>query len=97
MKKVFIFSLAIVLLTASIVSAGWVNGYYRSNGTYVRGHERSSPDNSKWNNYGPSKKDSELTNPYSRDNDKDGVPNYLDKDDDNDGKSDDTDNKQYGR
>lgn len=93
--KRLIFTVAIVLLTASVTFAGWVNGYYRKDGTYVRGHYRSSPDNYKWNNYGPSKSDSELTNPYSRDNDKDGTPNYIDRDDDNDGILDDFDNKQY--
>lgn len=97
MKKVLILSLAIFLLTAPVAFAGWVKGYTRSDGTHVRGHYRSSPDNYKWNNYGPSKNDSELTNPYIRDNDRDGTPNYLDKDDDNDGKTDDYDNNQYGR
>jgi len=29
----------------------YVNGYYRSNGTYVQGHYRSSPDSSPYNNY----------------------------------------------
>ena len=97
MKKVLIISLTVVLLTTSVAFGGSVKGYTRKDGTYVRGHERSSPNKYKWDNYGPSKKDSELTNPKSRDYDKDGIPNYLDKDDDNDGKSDDTDNKQYGR
>lgn len=30
----------------------WVNGYYRSDGTYVEGHYRTTPDNSTYNNYG---------------------------------------------
>jgi len=77
--------------------AGWVNGYYRNDGTYVRGHYRSNPDRFKWNNYGPSKNDPELINPYSRDYDRDGIPNYLDMDDDNDGRWDDYDSNQYGR
>ena len=77
--------------------AGWVNGYTRSNGTYVRGHYRSNPDGIKSNNYGPSKSSSDRLNPYGRDNDGDGVPNYLDTDDDNDGISDDYDSNQYGR
>lgn len=73
-----------------------VRGYYRKDGTYVRPHVRSSPDQYKYNNYGPSKTDDELMNGKSRDNDNDGTPNYLDTDDDNDGKTDDNDNTQYG-
>ena len=96
MKRI-LFVMLVLLLIASNAVAGWVKGYYRSNGTYVSGHYRSAPDNSKWNNYGPSKSSQELSNPYTRDNDKDGVPNYLDRDDDNDGVSDDNDNNQYGR
>lgn len=39
----------------------WVNGYTRSNGTYVQGHYRSSPDSSPYNNYSyPGN-----TNPYT--------------------------------
>lgn len=74
----------------------WVPGYYRSDGTRVRGHYRSSPNQYKWDNYGPSKSDNELINPRSRDYDGDGTPNYLDYDDDNDGYSDDYDSSQYG-
>lgn len=69
----------------------YVKGYYRSDGTYVRPHIRSAPDNYKWNNYGPSQRDEDLMNPRARDYDKDGVPNYLDTDDDNDGIYDDWD------
>jgi hypothetical protein len=29
----------------------WVNGYYRSNGTYVQGHYRTSPDYTRNNNW----------------------------------------------
>lgn len=39
----------------------WVNGYYRSNGTYVQGHYRSSPDGNPYNNWSyPGN-----TNPYT--------------------------------
>ena len=58
----------------------YVNGYTRSDGTYVRAHIRSSPDSSTSNNYGRSKNDYELLNPRSRDEDGDGIPNYLDSD-----------------
>jgi hypothetical protein len=33
------------------VGEHYVNGYYRSNGTYVSGHYRTNPDKSFWNNY----------------------------------------------
>ena len=72
-----------------------VRGYYRSNGTYVRPHVRSSPDSYRWNNYGPSTDSSQLLNPRSRDADNDGIPNYQDRDDDNDGILDDYDSSQY--
>ena len=29
----------------------WVNGYYRKDGTYVRGHYRTAPDGNPYNNY----------------------------------------------
>jgi len=73
----------------------FVRGYFRKDGTYVQPHIRSSPDGIKSNNYGPSRSSSELLNPKSRDNDRDGIPNYLDDDDDNDGISDDQDDDQY--
>lgn len=74
----------------------YVRGYYRRDGTYVRPHIRSAPDGYRWNNYGPSTDDSQLLNPWSRDWDSDGTPNYLDYDDDSDGYSDDYDSSQYG-
>ncbi len=52
MKKLFGFIVFLVLLFASAtsVSAGWVSGYYRSNGTYVNGHYRTEPNLYKWDN-----------------------------------------------
>lgn len=94
MKRI-IMAIVIVLVTASMSFAGWVNGYYRKDGTYVRGHYRSNPDGYKWNNYGPSRNESDRYNPYGRDYDNDGSPNYLDRDDDNDGYMDDYDDSQY--
>lgn len=72
-----------------------VKGYYRKDGAYVSPHVRSSPDSYKWNNYGPSQSNNELTNPKSRDSDKDGMPNYLDNDDNNNRVHDDYDKRQY--
>lgn len=45
--------LALVLLMGLIVQARdvYVNGYYRSNGTYVNPHYRSAPNNTTLDNY----------------------------------------------
>lgn len=53
MKLVFSFfiALALLFLPASTANAGWVNGYFRSDGTYVNGYYRTDPDLYKWNNY----------------------------------------------
>ena len=72
-----------------------MHGYDRHNGVYVRSYVRSSPDHYKWNNYGPSHDSDQLLNPRVRDNDKDGIPNYLDHDDNNNGVPDDQDPNQY--
>lgn len=41
--------------------AGYVNGYTRSDGTYVQGYQRSAPDSTVTNNYGYRGN----TNPYT--------------------------------
>ncbi len=100
MKKLICLLIGILILAVGSVSFAKdvnVRGYYRSDGTYVRPHIRSSPNQSRSDNYGSSNSDSELMNPRSRDNDGDGTPNYLDNDDDNDGVSDNNDSSQYGR
>jgi hypothetical protein len=57
-----ILATAIVLVSAGAASADtYVNGYYRNNGTYVAPHYRTSPDNSRLNNYGAQGN----TNPYT--------------------------------
>lgn len=40
-----------LLLLPATADAGWVDGYWRSNGTYVNGYYRTDPDLYKWNNY----------------------------------------------
>lgn len=51
MKKV-ILGVALLCSSAGFMLADtYVNSYTRSDGTYVQGHYRSSPDNSKFNNY----------------------------------------------
>jgi len=58
MKKILIILLVLVffgslfLLNLNSADAVWVNGYYRSNGTYVNGYERTAPDGNPYNNYG---------------------------------------------
>lgn len=49
LSALFVFSL--LLLPFSQVLAVYVNGYYRSNGTYVHGYERTAPDGNPYNNY----------------------------------------------
>ena len=41
------------VLTGSLFAQSqvYVNGYYKSNGTYVKPHYRTSPDSSPYNNY----------------------------------------------
>jgi hypothetical protein len=91
----------ILLFSFSTYSQVHVKGYYRSNGTYVKPHIRSSPDSSRSNNYGSAKSagsnySGDYTSPSLRDHDNDGISNQYDNDDDNDGISDDNDSSQYG-
>lgn len=100
MKKFNLISMAVAALAIApslgLAQDVTVKGYYRSDGTYVRPHIRSSPDSSISNNYGPSTNSYQLINPRSRDYDRDGTPNYLDSDSDNDGYFDNNDSSPYG-
>ncbi len=49
MKKLII--LLLIVFSKTVVADVWVNGYYRSNGTYVNGHYRSDPDGIAYNNW----------------------------------------------
>lgn len=52
MKFIIMFFLAVSTMFSSTANADtWVNGYMKSNGTYVPGHFRSSPDGSVDNNW----------------------------------------------
>ncbi|MFI5305304.1 MAG: hypothetical protein ACHQYP_10995 [Nitrospiria bacterium] len=54
MKSFTILSVFIILVAVSIFPAfatESVRGYYKSNGTYVQPHIRTSPDHSPYNNY----------------------------------------------
>lgn len=94
MKKMFL-TAGVLLLFASTVAAEWVSGYTRKDGTYVQGYQRSERNSTKTDNYGPSTNYYDKANPYLRDSDKDGIPNYRDRDDNNDGRSDDYKKKGY--
>lgn len=60
MKKVSLF-LILTLSVIELIAQVRVSGHYRSNGTYVQPHYRSSPDNTPTNNYSyPGN-----TNPYT--------------------------------
>jgi len=97
MKKAGLIGALVLVFFSVAAFAGdvFVRGYYRKDGTYVRPHIRSSPDGFKWNNYGPSRNTYELMNPWVRDYDRDGIPNYLDLDSDNDWVMDDYDASPY--
>lgn len=52
MTRLILAAIAGSLLVPSVVSAQvYVNGYTRSDGTYVAGHYRSSPNSTKLDNY----------------------------------------------
>lgn len=48
---IFLLSAFVALSIPTTVEAGWVNGYYRSNGTYVQGYYRSDPNGLLYDNY----------------------------------------------
>lgn len=41
----------LIMLAPATVSAGWVNGYWKSDGTYVNGYWKSNPNGLKYDNY----------------------------------------------
>ena len=52
MKKLaFLILFFFVAVPLAYAGQTWVNGYYRSNGTYVQGHWRTTPDQSRTNNF----------------------------------------------
>jgi uncharacterized protein YxeA len=61
MKKIILSLIAILFLITSTLADTYVRGYYKSNGTYVQPHYRSSPNSTtsdNWSTYGN-------TNPYT--------------------------------
>ena len=51
MLKILGVGLVLSTIFAGSLFAGWVNGYYKSNGTYVSGYNRSEPNSSPYDNY----------------------------------------------
>ena len=50
--KVILFGVLIALASSSAVFADqWVKGYTRSDGTYIQGHWRSSPNQYRYDNF----------------------------------------------
>lgn len=49
--KVLLIVLALAFAGVGIAEAGYVNGYFRSNGTYVSGYYRTEPNAYKFDNY----------------------------------------------
>lgn len=69
MKKLFlIFALALMIfaLNAQIALAGYVRGYYRSNGTYVQPYYRSNPNGLRYDNYSYKSYQPLFNNSYGR-------------------------------
>ena len=63
MRYVFTLALSIALgLTCFSQNTIWVDGYYKSNGTYVQGHYKTAPDRTIQNNYS----NYGNTNPYTK-------------------------------
>lgn len=61
MKKIMLLCSISCLFASMAIADQWVNGYTRSDGTYVQGHYRTSPDSIKSNNYSYDGN----TNPYN--------------------------------
>ncbi|MCT4599983.1 MAG: hypothetical protein N4A32_03705 [Marinifilaceae bacterium] len=72
-RLIVIFTLLILSITCLAQvnpNKVWVNGYYRSNGTYVRGHWRTAPNHTNIDNYSTRGN----VNPYT------GKPGYISPD-----------------
>lgn len=61
--KTLILSLLLVSFAVTLVSAGWVKGYMKKDGTYVEPYYRTNPNDYKWDNKDFNKWDS----PYQTD------------------------------
>lgn len=61
MKRTFVLFACAFLFGVSIYGQTWVNGYYKSDGTYVQGHYKSNSNGSVYDNYSTKGN----TNPYT--------------------------------
>lgn len=59
--RIILAALGFALMVASVHADEYVNGYTRSNGTYVEPHYRSSPNNTAYDNWSTKGN----TNPYT--------------------------------
>ncbi len=81
-------------VSGSALSDQWINGYMKSDGTYVQGHYRSGPDSYRYNNRNSQSNGGYQRDEFSsgmgatnrnnsswdyRDNDNDGVTNRYDR------------------
>ena len=66
MKKMIVSLLLIVFTLSSFAFAGYVNGYTRSNGTYVKGYYRSEPNYTVRDNYGYKGNSNPYTGEYGK-------------------------------
>ncbi len=51
MSILLVIGMLLIVAGSTFAKDTRVKGYYRSNGTYVQQHYRTSPDKSIWNNY----------------------------------------------
>jgi len=97
MKKIFlisVLSICVLSFTSTVYADKYVKGYTKSNGTYVQGYYRSSPDSVRYNNINSQSNGGGQRDEYSsglgatnkrnssynyRDNDNDGILNGYDK------------------
>ena len=49
--KLILTTIATLFLSFSVSASCFVNGYYKSNGTYVQGYYKSCPNSTKSDNY----------------------------------------------
>lgn len=50
MRK-FVFVAILTILASMAYGQTYVNGYFKSDGTYVQGHYKTTPNNTVWDNY----------------------------------------------
>jgi hypothetical protein len=93
-RRWFLFCLFLAAMVVSLTRPVqgrdvFVKSYIRKDGTYVQPHIKSSRNEVRWDNYGPSQSSQDRMNPRIRNYEGDHLPNYLDHDDNNNGALDD--------